>query len=93
MREESWYLLRLRLSYIHCAQLSDALQQVRNRAAASVRCEAHHAGRAGANVDAVRLRENGITSDNVERSGDSTAAENEKPGLSFRFQTPSGIRS
>ena len=31
-------------------------------------------------VDAVRLRENGIARDNVERSGDSTAAENEKPG-------------
>jgi hypothetical protein len=30
-------------------------------------------------VDAVRLRENGIARDNVERSGDSTAAENEKP--------------
>ena len=42
-------------------------------------------------VDAVRLRKKGIARDNVERSGDSTAAENEKPGLSFRFQIPRGI--
>ena len=29
---------------------------------------------------------------NVERSGASATAENEKPGLSFRFQIPGGIR-
>ena len=46
---------------------------------------------AGVYVDAVRLRKNGIARGNVERSGDGAAAENEKPSLSFRFQTPSGI--
>ena len=64
---------------------------MRNRAAARVRHEAHHAAGAGVNVDAVRLREKGIARGNLERSGDSTAAENEKPGLSFRFQIPRGI--
>jgi hypothetical protein len=62
------------------ARLCETLQQVRNRAAARVRREAHHADGAGAYVDAVRLRENGIARDNVERSGDITVAENEKPG-------------
>ena len=64
---------------------------MRNRAAARVRHEAHHADGAGVNVDAVRLREKGVARDNVKRSSDSTAAENEKPGLSFSFQTPRGI--
>ena len=64
---------------------------MRNRADARVRHEAHHAGRAGVNVDAVRLSENGIGCGNVERSGDGTAAQDEKPGLSFRLQAPSGV--
>jgi hypothetical protein len=71
---------------ISCVRLTsvepggETLQQVRNRAAARVRREARHADGAGVYVDAVRLRENGIARDNVEPSGDSTAAENEKPG-------------
>ena len=40
------------------------------------------------NVDVVRLSEKGIARDNVKRSSDRTAAENEKPCLSFSFQTP-----
>ena len=43
------------------------------------------------NVDAVRLRENGIAYGNVERSGAGAAADDEKPGLPFRFQAPSGV--
>src|SRR4051812_2961257 len=83
LRKESWQRYRPRRSSIHFTRLHDSLQQVRNRGAACIRHEAYHSGRAGVNVDAVRLRENGITSDNVERSGDSAAAENKKPGLSF----------
>ena len=45
---------------------------------------------AGADVDAVGLRENGVTHGHVERSGASAAAENEKPGLAVRFQAPGG---
>ena len=43
------------------------------------------------NVDAIRLRENGIACRNVERAGASAAADNQKPGLLFRFQAPSGV--
>jgi hypothetical protein len=57
---------RLRRPSFHCALLSDALQQAGDRVATGVRREAHHAGRAGVNVDAVRLHENGIASGNVE---------------------------
>ena len=78
-------------SCIHCARLFEALQQVRSLAAAGIRYEAHHADGAGVYVDAVRLHENGVTYDNVERSGASATAENEKPGLAVRFQAPSGV--
>ena len=64
---------------------------MRNRAAARVRHEAHHAAGAGVNVDTIRLRKKGIARGKFERSGDGAAAENEKPGLSFRFQIPRGI--
>ena len=43
------------------------------------------------NVDAVRLRKNGIARANIERSRHGSAAENEKPSLAFRLQTPRGI--
>ena len=62
-----------------------------NRAAAGVRHEADHTDRAGVYVDVVRLRKQDIACDNVELSGNGTAAENEKPGLSVRFQTPRGV--
>ena len=64
----------LRPPCIRRARLCEAPQQVRNRADAGVRHEADHAGRAGVDVDAVRLRENGIACGNVERSGDGAAA-------------------
>ena len=65
---------------------------MRNRAKARVRHEAHHAERTCVYDDAVRLSENGIARGNVERSGDGVTAQNEKPSLSFRLQTPSGAR-
>ena len=83
--------ISLRPPGIDRARLRETLQQMWNRAAARVRHEAHHAAGAGMYLDAVRLREKGIARDNIERSGDGTAAENEKPSLSFRFQTPRGI--
>jgi hypothetical protein len=58
---------------------------VRNWATARVCRNAHHADRAEVYIDAVRLHENGIACGNVERSGTGTAAENEKPSLSFGF--------
>ena len=64
---------------------------MRNRSDAGVRREGHHAVRAGVNFDAVRLSENGIGRGNVERSGDAATAQNEKPGLSFRLETPTGV--
>jgi hypothetical protein len=60
-------------------------------AAARVRHEGHHADGAGVYVDAVRLHENGVTYGNVERSGASATAENEKPSLAVRSQAPSGV--
>jgi len=63
----------------------------RSLAAARVRHEAHHADGAGVYVDAVRLHENGVTYGNVERSGASATAENEKPSLAVRSQAPSGV--
>ena len=79
------------LSCIPCVRLSEALQQVWNRADTRVRHEAHQADRADVYVDAIRLRENGVAYGNVERSGASTTTDNEKPGLLFRFQAPSGV--
>ena len=46
----------------------------------------------GVYVDAVRLSENGVARGNVERSRACVTAQNEKPGLAFRLQTPSGAR-
>jgi hypothetical protein len=43
---------------------------MRDRADARVRHEAHHAGAAGVDIDAVRLSENGISYGDVERAGD-----------------------
>ncbi len=60
-------------------------------AAARVRHEGHQADGAGVYVDAVRLHENGVTYGNVERSGASATAENEKPSLAVRSQAPSGV--
>jgi hypothetical protein len=68
-----------------------APQQVRNWSDARVRHETHHAGATGVYVDAVRLSENGIGCGNVERSGDGTPAQDEKPGFSFCLQTPIGV--
>ena len=81
-----------RPSDIDRARLCETLQQVRNRAAAGVRYKAGDPDRAGVNVDLVRLRKEDIADSNVERSGNGVAAKNEKPGLSFRFHTPRGIR-
>ena len=40
-------------------------------------------------VDAIRLRENGVACGNVERAGKSMPTQDQKPGLPFRFQAPS----
>ena len=70
----------------------NTLQQMRNStAAARVRYETHHADWASVNVDTVRLRKKGVALRNFERSGVSAAAENKKPSLPFRLQTPRGI--
>ena len=66
---------------------------MRNRAAARVSHEAHHADIARVNVEAVRLREQGITHGDLARIGDTSTADNEKPGFSFGIQTPGGIWS
>ena len=52
---------------------------------------ATHADGAGVYVDAVRLHENGVTYGNVERSGASATAENEKPSLAVRSQAPTWV--
>src|SRR5271154_1209950 len=64
---------------------------MRNGCVARIRHEPHHAAGTGANVDTIRLRKKGIARGNVERFGNSAAAENEKPSLWFRFQTPGGV--
>ena len=61
---------------------------MRNRPHVRVRSEAHHAELAGVNVNMVRLGEYGIG----KRSRDAPAAQNEKPGLSFRLETPCPVR-
>jgi hypothetical protein len=69
----------------------DALQQIRNQADARVRHETRQADRAGVYVDPIRLRENGVTCGNVERSDAGTPVHNEEPGLSVCLQAPSGV--
>jgi hypothetical protein len=61
---------------------------MRNRSDARVGRKARHAGRAGVNIDAVCLSEDGIGWRYIERSGNATAAQNEKPGLAFGVQAP-----
>jgi hypothetical protein len=77
---------------ILCTRLVRALQKVRNRDAARICCEAHHAGWASAYINAVRLHENGVAYADVERSNAGAAAYNQKPSLLFRLQAPSGGR-
>ena len=71
--------------------MCEAPKQVRNRADARVGHETHHSRRTGAYVDVVRLSEDGVGCSNVERSGDGSPAQNEKPGFSLSLQTPSGV--
>ena len=80
-----------RLPGVDRARLREALQQVWKRFASRVRHEADHASGAGVYIEAVRLHEQGIARRDVVRSGDGTTGDNEKPSLSFRFQTPIGI--
>src|SRR5580704_19482987 len=77
-------------SRIFFGQLSAALQKVRNGSNPGVRHEAHHAGLADLEVDAIRLRKNGVAFCNIEFCGASATLDNKKPGLLFRFQTPLG---
>jgi hypothetical protein len=72
--------------------LCDALQQMRNRTDARVRYESNHACASGAYGDAVRLSENRIRSCDLQRSSEAIAAQHQKPGFSFRLQTPCGVR-
>ena len=78
-------------SRVACVGLAEAPLQVRSQAYARVGHETHQAGRADMDVDAIRLHENGVTGGNVERSGAGATAENEKPSLAVRSQTPSGV--
>ena len=65
---------------------------MRDRADARVRHETRHAGATGANVDAVRLSKNGIGyAQRRTIRQTASAAQNEKPGFSFRLQRPGGV--
>ena len=75
-----------------CARLSGASQQDGNRVFARVGHEAYQAGRAGVQVDAVRLYEKSIARCHVERCGVGITTENEKPGFSLPVEAPRGIR-
>jgi hypothetical protein len=79
-------------SCIRRTGLCYALQQMRDRTDARVRYEPNHACASGTYGDAVRLCENRIRSCDLQRSSEGIAPQHQKPGFSFRLQTPCGVR-
>ena len=82
----------LRPPCIRCAWLREALQQVRNRADARVRHEARpcRSGRRGCRRGPTARKWHRRWQRRTIRRR-APPLENEKPGLSFRFQAPSGV--
>jgi hypothetical protein len=79
-------------SLIRYTRLFGALQQDGNRAFARIGHEAYQAGRAGVQVDAVRLHEKRIASGHVERFDAGVTADNETPSFSLPVEAPRGTR-
>ena len=87
----SWHLQIPPKRCVRYPWLPDALQQVRNRFSSCVCRKAYHPNCAGADVDTVEPREDGVACASIERSNAGATADNEKPSLLFRFQKPGGV--